>query len=184
MLEKDKQEINNIMNEITDDISYIKEVSDSIVEEYTSVLDDIMRDIKDNVIDKDIVSDDVLEKYFMELTNAIYFLGSKGEFLGMYEDISKTNAKLKYNDAFSENVLNANMQGKKATVDENRIFAEKKSINETIVSSMYARSFKIIKTKIESANEMIKTLSKIITKRMNEKDFTIYGNQFSNEGDN
>ena len=66
----------------------------------------------------------------------------------------------------------------------NRVYAENNSMNESIVSSLYARSFKIIKSKVESANEMVKTLSKIISKRMNEKDYSDLANPFDNRKDN
>lgn len=166
------EEIEIIKHSIDDSIDKIKKMSDEIVTSYTSTLDEIMRDIKDNVIDNDLVSDAILEAYFLELTNALYFIGSKSEFLGLYEDFAKSNQKIKYNEAYSENQLNASLNGKKATVDENRVFAEDNSINETVVGYIYARSFRIIKSKVDSANEMVKTLSKIISKRMNEKDYS------------
>ena len=52
------------------------------------------------------------------------------------------------------------------------------------MKQLYSRSFRIIKAKVESANEMIKTLSKIISKRMNERDYTDKVSQFDIEGDN
>lgn len=178
------EQIDTIMKEINDNAEYVKKLSDDIVNQYTSILDDIMRDITNDVINQNVVSDDTLERYFLDLTNALYFIGSKSEFLGVYEDLSKSNMKLKYNQAYSENQINSSLQGKKVTVDENRAYAENNSINETIVNSLYARSFRIIKAKIESANEMVKTLSKIISKRMNERDFSDYVNPFDNKGDN
>ncbi len=176
-------EIKNIKKYIDENVNDIRTISDDIVNEYTQVLDDIMKDINRDVINADLVSDAVLEKYFLELTNAIYFLGSKGEFLGLYDDLSKANVKIKYNQAYSDNQIQNIASGKKTTVDENRAYAESASMNDSIVNAIYARSFRIIKTKIESANEMVKTLSKIISKRMNEKDYSDYVNPF-NEGSN
>ena len=168
----DLEQIKDIKASIDDSVSQIQKMSDEIVSSYTKTLDEIMRDIKENVIDKDVVGDSILEAYFLELTNALYFIGSKSEFLGLYEDFAKSNQKIKYNEAYSENQLNASINGKKATVDENRAFAEDKSINETVVGYIYSRSFRIIKSKVDSATEMVKTLSKIISKRMTERDYS------------
>lgn len=168
----DLEQIKDIKVSIDDSVSQIQKMSDEIVSSYTKTLDEIMRDIKENVIDKDVVGDSILEAYFLELTNALYFIGSKSEFLGLYEDFAKSNQKIKYNEAYSENQLNASINGKKATVDENRAFAEDKSINETVVGYIYSRSFRIIKSKVDSATEMVKTLSKIISKRMTERDYS------------
>ena len=171
--------LQNVVNDINTNVEYVKKMSDDIVKEYTGLLDELMKDIADNIIGNDNVPDAILEKYFLELTNAMYFIGSKSEFLGLYEDLSKANMRLKYNQAFSDNQINGITNGKKPTVDENRVFAENSSMNETIVNSLYSRSFRIIKSKVESANEMIKTLSKIISKRMNERDYSDRVNPFS-----
>ena len=181
-LQKDK--INAIMNDIEENIDYVKTLSDDIVNKYTKTLDEVMTDITNDVINQNQVSDDTLERYFLDLTNALYFIGSKSEFLGVYEDLSKSNARLRYNNAYSESQVNATLNGKKTTVDENRAYAENNSINETIVNSIYSRSFRIIKSKIDGANEMVKTLSKIISKRMNERDYSDYANPFDDKGDN
>lgn len=178
--ELDLTTIDTIIKDVEDNVDHIKKLSDDIVKSYVGVLDDLMKDISRDVIDNDNVADSTLEKYFLELTNALYFIGSKSEFLGLYEDLSKSNMKLKYNKAFSENQLKGIASGKKTTVDENRIYGENNSINETIVSSLYSRSFRIIKSKVDSANEMVKTLSKIISKRMNERDYSDRVNPFEN----
>lgn len=176
----DLNEVNSIKEYIEKSIDDVSSISDDIVKGYTENLDSLMRYIKEDVIDNDNVPDSVLENYFMQLTNAMYFIGSKSEFLGLYEDFAKSNCKIKYNEAYSENQVQSALVGKKTTVDDNRLYAENKSINEAIVNAIYSRSFRIVKSKVDSANEMIKTLSKIISKRMNDKD---YSDRFNSEGD-
>lgn len=180
---EDRNKVEEIIKSVNDNVEFIKSTSDEIVKQYTNTLDELMKDIADNIIGNDNVPDSILEKYFLELTGAMYFISSNAEFLGLYEDFAKQNAKLKYNQAFSDNQINGVTSGKKPTVDENRVFAENSSMNENLVNSLYSRSFKIVKSKVESAQEMIKTLSKIISKRMNEKDYSDRVNPFD-EGDN
>lgn len=177
-------EIKNIQKYIESNIDYIKKLSDDIVKSYTGVLDDIMKDIKENIIDSPNVTDSVLESYFLELTNALYFIGSKSEFLGLFEDFSKSNMRIKYNTAYSDSQINGITTGKKATVDDSRNYAEASSMNDALVNALYSRSFKIVKAKVDSAQEMVKTLSKIISKRMNERDYSDYSNNIQNDGEN
>lgn len=171
-------EIKNIQKYIEDSVNDVKNLSDDIVKGYTEQLDELMKDININVLNADVVPDEILERYFLELTNAVYFIGSKSEFLGLYEDLSKSNAKIKYNQAYGESQIIGASSGKKPTVDDNRAYAETKSINDSVVSAIYSRSFRIVKSKVDGANEMIKTLSKIISKRMNERDYSDMSNPF------
>lgn len=162
------ERVEEVIKETESLVDSIKSMSDTIVSSFTGDLDEIMREVNTYIISSDNVTDEIIEKYFLELTNALYFIGAKCESLGFYEDIAKSSAKVKYNKAYSDNQLFAYKNNVKTTVAENTIFAENNSINETIVSYLYSRSFKIVKSKIELANEMIKTLSKIMTKRINE----------------
>ena len=117
------------------------------------------------------------------LTNALYFINPYCESLGFYEDLSKSGLKMKYNKAYSDNQISNTAKGVKTTVADNQLAAENASMTENIVSLIYSRSFRIIKAKLDCANEMIKTLSKILTKRMNEKDYSsrfAVGNDYDN----
>ena len=98
----------------------------------------------------------------MELTNAYYFIAAKCEAAGLYDDISKSNARMKYNDAYSSNQVRASAEGVKMTVAELTVAAEQESLDETLVSQIYSRSYKIIKTKLEAAQTQISTLGKIL----------------------
>ena len=89
--------------------------------------------------------------------------------LGFYDDMSKTNSKLAYNEAYFNTKTKQALQGNKPTVSDLQLQAENDSINEAVLNLIYSRSFKIIKVKLEAANEMIKTLSKILTSRISDK---------------
>lgn len=165
-----QKEIDKIVEETDSSLAYVRSVSDNLVKTYTKDLDDLMKAINEEIVVKDNPADDVVEKYFLELSNALYFINSKCEFFGFYEDISKSNVKLKYNEAYQTNVLSGITEGKKPTQNDNQIAAENASINEAIASVIYSRSFKIIKVKIDAAAEMVRTLSKILSKHMQEYD--------------
>lgn len=170
-----KDKIEKIMFDCDEDIKYVEEISNKIVKEKTKDLDELMNRIQDEVVSIEEPSLNVIEKYFLELTNALYFINARSENLGFYEDISKTNVKMAYNRAYSENQLNNAVNNIKATVTENQLAAEKNSLNESLVSIIYSRAYRTIKVKVESANEMVRTLSKLITLRLSEKQLNSFG---------
>ena len=65
--------------------------------------------------------------------------------------------------------------------------AESAAQYEGIVNDIYAKAYKIVKSKIESANTMLSAISKIISKRMSEMQLnsvTPTGKQILNENIN
>lgn len=170
-----KDKIEKIMSDCDEDIKYVEEISNKIVKEKTKDLDELMAIIQEDVVAVEEPSLEIIEKYFLELTNALYFINARSESLGFYDDISKTNAKMAYNRAYSENQVKNSTNNIKATVADNQLVAEKESLDETLVNIIYSRAYRIIKVKVESANEMVKTLSKLITARLNERQLNTFG---------
>jgi hypothetical protein len=158
----DKSRIENLIETTGNSVAIAKEMSDRIVNEYTKDLDELMRDINRDVVVPVDVPDVVLQRYYMELTNAYYFISAKCEAVGLYEDISKSNARIKYNDTYGDTQLQATTEGRKMTVAELTVAAEQGSLDETVVAQIYSRSFKIIKAKLEAAQTQINTLGKIL----------------------
>lgn len=162
-----KDKILNLMNETTADVDFAVQISNTVVEEKTSELDYLMREIQTEIVNAPEVIDSVVERYLLQLTNAVYFITTRCETFGFYDDITKANARLKYNELYAKNQLDAATSGKKVTNADNQLYAETNSIDENVLNIIYARSVKIIKGKLESANEMIRTLSKLLSVHMN-----------------
>jgi hypothetical protein len=120
-----------------------------------------------------------LEHYLLQLTNARYFVNTRVENFSFYEDITKANARLKYNEAYAENQLTSSVQGKKTTNADNQLYAENNSMDEATLNMIYSRSVKIIRGKIDSMDEMIRTLSKLISVQMNENSITKLSNKLT-----
>lgn len=176
----DRTSIEQILAKSEEDIKYIESISNKIIASKTADLDELMMAIQQDVVIADNPSDQIIESYFLELTNALYFVNTKCEFLGFYEDLSKSNAKIKYNQAYSENQIRNANNNIKTTVNDNVLYAENESINETLVNLIYSRSFRIIKVKVDAAQEMVKTLSKLISAHMQERQLSMYGRDNQN----
>lgn len=172
-----REKILTLMTSIEDDVKFAEEVSNAIVVEKTKELDDLMRYIQDNVVLVENPGSYFIEKALAELTNAVYFISSRVETFGFYEDISKANARLKYNEAYAANQLANTNNAKKPTQADNTLYAEMNSVDETMLNVIYARSMKIVKGKLENAGEMIRTLSKMLSVRMNQDQAARFTNK-------
>lgn len=178
--------VKELITDTENNVSIVGAMSNEIVNTYTEHLDEVMTNINREVIMKNNTNDEILQKYFLELSNVMYFISSRSEFLGLFDDISKSNAKLAYNEAFAQNQAKAELEGKKSkpTVAENQIYAENNTINETLTNNIYSRSFKIVKAKVDAGWEMLKTLSKVLGARAYQKDYSDKFTAAANFNDN
>ena len=182
----EKYEINIIdshLDELSKDSDYLQTILDNVVNSYTEALDDIMKDIHDNIIVVDDPDDSVIEKYFLTLSNCLYFIGERLEKLGLYEDISEATYKEVYNKSYLDNrYKETSGKGGKYTVAELTALAEEDTKYETAINILYGKAYKIVKYKIEAANTMISTLSKILSKRMQDSQLSQQTERRSSNG--
>lgn len=174
-----KEKLEQLMVQTDSDVDLAKAISDSIVAEKAEALDSLMRDIQYNIVNVDNPADSVIEYYFMQLTNALYFINTQIEYHGFYEDITKANFKLKYNEQYTEKQLLNAENNIKGTVADLQMYAERTSMDEQMLHLIYSRSVSILKGKVNAAGEMIRTLSKILTAHMNEAYVTRAPKQFA-----
>ena len=165
----DRDKLNEKFNNTDDNVMAFQDICVKVVEYYSNDLDDLMSKIKQDVVEVDEVDTNTIERYFLRLTNHLYFMGVQVETLGVYDDLSEISAKEEYNTTFieSQGVAPSDVKSK-MTVAERQALAEESAKYGFTVNSIYNRAYKIIKFKIESAQEMVKTLSKVLSKRMAE----------------
>ena len=144
-------------------------MSTDIVKKYTEELDSIMNQIHTMLLVETSPSTDVLEKYLLTLTNTLFFVGEQAENLGVFDDVSKATFKDAYNKAYLDNQLTLTEKNKKPTVAESTATAENQTIEDSMVNAIYARAYRLFKFKVDAGYEMVKSISKIISKRMNEQ---------------
>ena len=181
----DFDRLGKAMENTQNNVKYFEEMTDSIVNSYTSSLDGIMKDIYKDIINIDYSPPlNVLERYFLELSNCIYFLGEKLEHLGIYNAMSKSAYKEVYNNSYLSHTIKDDDKKNKMTVAELTATAEKDAQYESVVNDVYDKAYSIVKSKLSSANIMISSLSKIISRRINEMNLsqtTPSGKQILNE---
>lgn len=165
----DYVKVDNIIEQTTLNVNYFQEITDKVVNSYAESLDLIMHKIYEDIVCVDQPALSTLEKYFLELSNCLYFTGTKLEKLGIYDVMSKNAYKEVYNEKYlNPNDLVTNDAKKKLTVAELTAISEKAAQYEGIVNDVYNKAYKMLKSKIDSATLMLNSMSKIITKRITE----------------
>ena len=105
-----------------------------------------------------------LEDFCMNLSTYIYFASGMCEQLGIRDDIAKAVYRETYNNARD------NASG--GTVQDKNTLAELESQQEQLVSVCYNRSYKAVKAKVESAQELLSSVKKVLSRRMLEIELT------------
>jgi hypothetical protein len=150
------------------------------VEKHSNVLNDIVADIIDPYckdLDRYVTfireclhdgenppTNDELDDFCMNLSTLIYFAGGMCEQLGIRDDISKAIYKEVYNDARS-----ALSEG---TIADKDSIAELQAQQEQITSVCYNRAYRIVKSKVEAAQELLASCKKVLTRRCQEVELT------------
>ena len=158
MITIDNEQLKYLSEELKDNLKYFNEFGQPIVDEYSHDLDEKVTAIRtylDNIrkynLDYDIPS---LQRMLVDLSTTIYFTNDKFEKLSLLEDFSNIKYKDKYNEKYLQKQGNT-APGVKYTVEQLRAYADQEAISEKLVNFIYSHSAKIIKAKIDSANELL-----------------------------
>ena len=149
-------------------------LADQIVQSYSYALDSLMQRIYQDIVSNKDASDETLEKYFLELSSTLYFIGEQVEHLGISNDYAEATFKEKFNRAYLNCAAEKDEKGKSLrTVNENNALAAETSKYESTVSNLQSRAFDLLKYKVTSAQTMVGTLSKMISKKMSDASLTM-----------
>ena len=99
----------------------------------------------------------------MHLSTDIYWANSISEQLGIKDDISKALYKEMYNTV---------RDSSDGTVADKNSLAELSSQQEYLTNVCYSRAYKIMKAKVENAQELLQSIKKVLSHRINEENLT------------
>ena len=154
-----RDDINNIIDRVEGNSGTINEVVDSIVADYCKPLDDYMQVIDEILREGNEIADYELDDFALNLPSLIYFACSAQESLGVKEDVSK---------AIRSEVYNKVREKSQGTVADKDSVADLASQQETVVVIIYQRAYKKVKARIEAAYEMLNSVKKVMTRRIDQ----------------
>ena len=160
----DVKALEGLKVKVEDNSHIVDNVVRDIIKPYTEDLDKyvefIRRCLKDG---ENPPTDAELEDFCMNLSTYIYFASGMCEQLGIRDDIAKAVYKEAYNNARD------NTSG---TVQDKNMTAELEAQQEQIISVCYTRAYKATKAKIDSAQELLSSCKKCLSRRMQEIELT------------
>lgn len=157
--------INSIKLRVEDSSVQMEEIVNGIISTYVDDLDKYVKYIDERLIDAQKPPTDAeLEDFCLNLSTLIYFASGMCEQLGIRSSIATAVYKETYNTT-RDNLS-------KGTVQDKNTLAELESQQEQLVDIAYKAAYKIVKAKIDSAQELLSSCKKSISRRMQEQQLT------------
>lgn len=164
----DEDSLTKIQENIESNAGALDRIVDDIIAPYCRDLDKYVGFIKDCLKDgENPPTNEELDDFCMNLSTYIYFAGGTCEYLGIRDDISKAVYKEMYHTARASQ--------SSGTVADKDSLAELASQEEFIVSAAYNRAYKIMKSKVDNAQELLSSCKKVLTRRISEFETTRIG---------
>lgn len=161
-------EIEKSITKVEDNSAIVDRVVNKIIEPYCKDLDNYVKFIRDLLKDGEkMPTDTELDDFVLNLSTFIYFAGGMCEQLGIRDDISRSLYKEMYHSARAAQDV--------GTVADKDSIAELASQHEQLVSVCYTRAYKMLKSKVENAQELLTSCKKVLTRRMTEMELTRIG---------
>ena len=160
-----REDIEKLQRKIENHSASVEDIVNEIIQPFCRDLDNYVSFIRDCLADgEQSPTDTELEDFLMNLSTYIYFAGGMVEQLGIKDDVSKAVYKEMYHS--TRNDLD------KGTVADKDSLAELNSQTEFLTNVCYHRAWQIMKSKVENAQELLSSIKKVLTRRMNEMQLT------------
>ena len=166
--EFDTKEVQKIRKRVDSDSKLLEDVIKQIInpycknlDEYVTFITDVLQDVGNPPTTAE------LEDFCMHLSTDIYWASGMCERLGLKDDISKALYKEMYNTARDNEIS--------GTVVDKNVIAELASQQEYLTNVCYSRAYKIMKAKVEAAQELLGSCKKVLSHRMQEEELTRIG---------
>lgn len=164
----DLQKVSNIQERVEEHSETINKLVDEVIKPYVKDLDRyvdfISKCLKDG---ENPPTDAELDDFVLNLSTYIYWASGACEQLGIRDDISKAIYKEMYHTA-RDGITGG-------TVADKDSKAELESIQEQITNIVYNRAYKIVKSKVENAQELLSSCKKVLSHRIQEGELTRVG---------
>ena len=167
----DVKALSGIQYRVDNNSQIVDKIVRDIIDPYVKDLDKYVTFIRDCLKNGEQPPTDYeLEDFCMNLSTFIYFANGMCEQLGVRDDIAKAVYKETYNNA---------RDNRGGTIQDKNSYAEQEAQQEQLISVCYTRAYKTVKAKIESAQELLSSCKKVLTRRMQEIELTKMSNSIN-----
>ena len=154
-----------LLDKVEENSAELDNTINDIIERYSGELDEYMLFVMGILRnDEQPPTDAELDDFALRLSSLIYFTSVGAEQMGIRDDLSSSAYKEAYNVARS-------MQ-KSGTVADKNAQAELDAMTEKVVSIVYSKAYRILKAKVESAQEVLSSVKKVMSRRMTEAELS------------
>ena len=161
----DLEKISEIKLHIENNSKQMDEIVNAIITPYVEDLDKYVAHIDERLCQKENPPSDVeLESFCLNLSSLIYFAGGMCEQLGLRSSIATAVYKEMYNTS-RDNLTTG-------TIADKNSLAELQSQQEQLIDIAYKTAYKIVKSKVDNAQELLSSCKKAISRRMQEVELT------------
>jgi len=175
--------LTKMSSELQSNLELYKKLGEPIVVEYTKDLDEkiakirtYMNSCKEYNLDFDVVS---LQQMCIDLSTTIYYTSANLEKIGLLEDLANIKFKDSYNTAYTTKQGAELQANRKYTAEQLRAIAEQEALEERLIQFIYSHSASIIKSKLESAQEVLKVISKSLSAEIQAMSTYQYSNKYN-----
>ena len=163
--EIETKKIELLQDRINNNSKLINDLTNKLVADYCKQLDNYVRFIQSILQDdKHPPTAQELDDIVMNLPVLLYFAGEAQENLGIKTDVAKAVRQEKYNSIY--NTLS------KGTINDKVNQTESQIQSEEVAKIIYERAYKIVKEKMTAAYELLGSIKKVITRRIQETSLT------------
>lgn len=155
-----------LLDKVEEHSAELDKTINDIIERYSGELDDYMQFVIGILRNDEQPPTDIeLDDFALRLSSLIYFTSVGAEQMGIRDDLSHSIYKEAYNMARA-------MQ-KTGTVADKNAQAEIDAQAERVVNIVYNKSYKILKAKVESAQEVLSSVKKVMSRRMSDAELSM-----------
>lgn len=159
------EQLQPVCDNVENNSKLMDKVVNNIINPYCKDLDKYVEFIRDVLKDgENPPTDRELDDFCLNLSTLIYFASSMCEQLGIRDDISRALYKEIYHSKRSS--LDS------GTVADKNSLAELQSQNEQLTNICFNRAYKQMRSKVDSAQELLSSCKKVLSRRMSELELT------------
>ena len=165
MNKEQEDKVQKVREQVDLDSGQLMRIVNDIIRPYTEDLDNYVDFVKSVITNYDNPpTAQELDDFIMNLSVYIYYASGMQEQLGIKDDIAKALYKEMYHTS-RDNI-------DKGTVADKDSLAELASQSEYLTSTIYKRAYSTVKAKVAAAQEILSSIKKIISRRMQEMEIT------------